>query len=104
MALQNCGLSQRSHVGHGGHSGSLRRVYRLRERYRYEEKARSLSPTADAALRKVFEDDAFIRAWVRGISEHVETGDFQLLDTDNVRVRSWLSHPLTSFSQLAPLC
>jgi hypothetical protein len=62
------------------------RFYRLRERYEHEANERSLSPTEHAALRKVFEGDKFIESVgkVRGISEHVETGDVELFDTDYV--------------------
>lgn len=64
------------------------RLRERRERYEHEANERTLSPTEHAALRKVFEDDKFIESVgkVRGISEHVETGDVELLDTDNVRV------------------
>jgi hypothetical protein len=62
------------------------RFYRLRERYNYEANARALSQTEEAALRRVFENDKSIESVgrVRGISEHVETGCVDLLDTDNV--------------------
>jgi hypothetical protein len=59
------------------------RLYRLRERYRYE--APTLDPTERAALRKVFEDDTFIEGMgrVRGIGDHVETGCVVLRHIDN---------------------
>jgi hypothetical protein len=60
------------------------RFYHLCERYDYEKEAGTLSPTEEAALRKVFSKNKFIVSVgrVRGIGAHVETGDVELLDPD----------------------
>jgi hypothetical protein len=46
------------------------RIYSLSQRYLYESNAHTLSPTEEAALRKVFREDKFIASVgkVRGIS------------------------------------
>jgi hypothetical protein len=52
------------------------RLYRLRNRYEYERDKRALDPTELAPLRKVLEEDNFIKGmlFVRVIGEHVEKG------------------------------
>lgn len=62
--------------------GDIRDAYgrfnRMRDRYKHEaDKAHSLNPTETKALSKVFKEDVFIDSVgrIRGISEHVETGD-----------------------------
>jgi hypothetical protein len=57
------------------------RFSRLRNRYDHEMRtAHSLSPTEAKALSKVFDKDVFIESVgrIRGISEHVETGEVVL--------------------------
>jgi hypothetical protein len=61
------------------------RFYRLCERHDHEHDAGTLSPTEDAALRKVFSKHKFIASVgrLRGLSSHVVAGDVELLDPDN---------------------
>jgi hypothetical protein len=59
------------------------RLNRARDRYKYEAyKEPSLGPAELKALRKVFEEDGFIEGMgkLRGIAEHVETGNVTLRD------------------------
>src|SRR5262249_14984901 len=62
------------------------RFYWLRERYEHEADAGHLSQTEQAAPGNVFGDNKFIASVgrVRGISNHVETGDVESLDPNNV--------------------
>jgi hypothetical protein len=62
------------------------RFHRAKDRYRYEAyKEPSLDPAELKALQKVFEENEFIEGVgrIRGIAEHVETGEVTLRDTHN---------------------
>jgi hypothetical protein len=75
------------------------RFYRLSERYEHEHDAHTLSPTEEAALRKVFKKNKVIESVgrLRAIGAHVETGDVELLDPNKV------SFTLTAASSEAAL-
>ena len=77
------------------------RLHRLRDRYQYEaHKVLSLEPGEKEALRKVFEDDTFIKGMgkVRGISEHVEMGEVVLRQTDGSALKSQLPSAAAVFA------